>query len=56
VVKIKYLESNPWSEFDSYPEKEKKIIDVEPSAMVNTTNIQSNEIEEPEEGEHLFHS
>jgi hypothetical protein len=34
----------------------KRIINVEPSAMVTTTKVRSSEPEEPEEGDCLFHS
>jgi hypothetical protein len=34
----------------------KRIINVEPSAMVATTKVQSSKPEEPEEGKSLFHS
>ena len=37
-------------------EKGKQIIDTQPSATVATTKIQPKDPEEPEEGEHLFHS
>ena len=46
------LESNS----DSEMEKGKQIIDAEPSAIVATTHIQLEDLEEPKEGEHLFHS
>jgi hypothetical protein len=36
--------------------KGRYIIDVEPSAIVSTTKIHPGEPNEPEEGEHLFHS
>jgi len=37
-------------------EKGKKIIDAEPNTTVSTAKVQKNEPEDPEEGEHLFHS
>ena len=37
-------------------EKERHIIDLEPSATVATTKIHPSEPDEPEEGENLFHS
>ena len=48
--------SNPESEIDNRNEKGKQIIDAEPSAIVATTKIQKNELDDPEEGERLFHS
>lgn len=36
--------------------KGKQIIDAEPSVTVATAKIQKNELEDPEEGECLFHS
>jgi hypothetical protein len=41
---------------ESELEKGRWIIDVEPSATIATTKIQPGEPDEPEEGEHLFHS
>jgi hypothetical protein len=37
-------------------DKGKQIINVEPSAIIATTNVQPSEPKEPEEGECLFHS
>jgi len=37
-------------------DKWKNIIDAEPNAIVVTTKIYKIEPEDPEEGEHLFHS
>ena len=47
---------DPESKPDKGNDKGKKIIDVDPSAIVATTNIQKEGPEDPEEGEHLFHS
>ena len=44
------------SELDRGNDKGKKIIDAEPSATVAITKIQKEELEDPEEGEYLFHS
>jgi hypothetical protein len=56
VAKVKASESD--ADFDSKtePERGRWIIDVEPSATVATTKLQPGEPDEPEEGEHLFHS
>jgi hypothetical protein len=43
-------------DFESNPEIWKQIIDAEPSAIVATTKVRPSELEEPEEGERLFHS
>ena len=48
--------SNSESEPSKVNEKGKKIIDVEPNAIVPTTKIEKEEPEDPEEEEHLFHS
>ena len=37
-------------------DKGKKLIYVEPSATIATTKLQREELEDLEEGEHLFHS
>ena len=44
------------SELDKGNEKWKKVIDVDPSAIVSTTKIQREGPDDPEEGERLFHS
>jgi hypothetical protein len=44
------------SDIDSEPERGRWIIDAEPSATVATTKLQPSEPDEPEKGEHLFHS
>ena len=60
VAELKAPESNafsdPESELDKGNEKGKKIIDAEPRSIVATINIQREDPEDPEEGEHLFHS
>jgi hypothetical protein len=56
MVELKASESEVDSDSESNPEGGKRIIDVEPSAMVATTKVRPSEPEEPEEGEHLFHS
>jgi hypothetical protein len=53
-VKPSNLDANYDSELE--PERGRKIIDVEPSAIVATTKIYPGELDEPEEGECLFHS
>ena len=37
-------------------DKGKQIINAEPSATIATTQIQPEDLDEPEEGERLFHS
>ena len=44
------------SEPDKVNEKWKQIIDADPNAIVSTTKIQKEEMEDPEEEERLFHS
>jgi hypothetical protein len=56
VVELKASKSVVGSHSESEPEKERQIIDMEPSATIATTKIQSDEPDEPEEGERLFHS
>jgi hypothetical protein len=60
VAELKASESDACSDSESEPnkgnDKGKQIIDAEPSATVATTKIQKIEPEDPEEGEHLFHS
>jgi hypothetical protein len=56
MVELKSSESNAGYESELEPEKGKKIIDVEPGAIVATTKVQPSEPGELEEGEHLFHS
>ena len=54
--KIKEKDSDHALDFDSKPDKGKKIIDADPSATIATTNIQTDESKEIDEGENLFHS
>jgi hypothetical protein len=56
VAELKSYESEVDSDFESNLESGKWIIDAEPSAIVATTKVQPSKPEEPEEGEHLFHS
>jgi hypothetical protein len=56
VAKLKVSESEVDFDSKSNPEGGKWIIDVEPSATVATTKFHPIKIEEPEEGECLFHS
>jgi hypothetical protein len=56
VVEIKDNDPNPDSESNSEYTSKRKIIDVDPTAIVMTTTIQSKEPIDPEEGEYLFHS
>ena len=44
------------SELNKENEKGKQIIDAEPNATISTTKVQKEELEEPEEEVHLFHS
>jgi hypothetical protein len=53
-LKASELEANFDSE--SNPKGGKKIINVEPISTIITTKFYPSEPEEPEEGEHLFHS
>jgi hypothetical protein len=56
VPELKASKSKADSNFESNPEEEKQIIDVETSATIATTKVQPSEPEEPEKGECLFHS
>jgi hypothetical protein len=56
VVEVKAYESDADSNSEAETERGRQIIDAEPSATVATTKIQPGELDEPEEGEHLFHS
>ena len=60
VAELKAPESDacfdPEPEPDKGDDKGKQIIDAYPSAIVATTNLQREDLEDPEEGEHLFHS
>jgi hypothetical protein len=47
---------NPDSNFDLDNNKRRQIIDAEPTTTVTTATTQLEEIEDPEEGEHLFDS
>jgi hypothetical protein len=53
---VKAYESYASSDSELEPKKGRRIIDVEPSATIATTKLQPGEPDEPEEGEHLFHS
>ena len=60
VAELKAPESDAFSDLELEPDKGndkgKQIIDVDPSAIFATTKIQRDDPEDPEEGEHLFHS
>jgi hypothetical protein len=56
VAEVKASESDADFDSESEPERGRWIIDVEPSATIATTKLQHGEPDEPEEGEHLFHS
>jgi hypothetical protein len=56
VIELKDSESKDDFDSESNPEGGKRIIDVEPSATFATTKVRPSEPEEPNEGEHLFHS
>ena len=56
LVEMKSSELDPNSDSYSKMDKGKHIINVEPSSTISTTKIQPEDIEEPEEGECLFHS
>jgi hypothetical protein len=56
VVEVKASNSDAGSDFELEPERGRQIFDVEPSTTVATTKLQPGELDEPEEGERLFHS
>jgi hypothetical protein len=56
VAEVKASESDADSDSETEPERGRQIIDAEPSATIATTKLQPGEPDEPEEGEHLFHS
>jgi hypothetical protein len=56
VVEVKDMEPNLDSESDLENIENRQIIDADPTATVATTTIQLEELVDPEEGEHLFHS
>jgi hypothetical protein len=56
VAEVKAYESASSSDSKSEPKNGRWVIDVEPSATLATTKIQPSEPNDPEEGEHLFHS
>eukprot|EP00253_Pinus_taeda_P027104 PITA_27104 len=60
VAELKVSKSDACSNSKSKPDKGndkgKHIIDADPNATVATAKIQKNELEDPEEEEHLFHS
>jgi hypothetical protein len=56
VAELKASNSNPSFDFDSEIEKGKQIIDVEPNVTITTTKFYPKELEDPKQGERLFHS
>jgi hypothetical protein len=56
VVEFKETKSIHESDSDSDNNKRRQVIDAEPTATIMTTTIQPEELEDPEEGELLFHS
>jgi hypothetical protein len=56
VAELKDSKSEVDSDFESNLEGVKQIIDAKPNATIATTKFQPRKLEEPEEGEHLFHS
>jgi hypothetical protein len=56
VAEVKASESNVDYDFEPETERGRQIIDIEPSATIATTKLQPGEPNEPEEGEHVFHS
>jgi hypothetical protein len=56
MAEVKASESDAGYDSELEPERGRHIINVEPSATVSTTKLQPGETDEPEEGEHLFHS
>jgi hypothetical protein len=56
MAELKASKSEAYFDSKSNLEGGKQIIDAEPSATVATTKVRPNKLEEPEEGECLFHS
>jgi hypothetical protein len=56
VDEVKASELDAGSDSESKPERGRWIINLETSAIVVTTKLQPGELDEQEEGEHLFHS
>jgi hypothetical protein len=56
MVKLKDSDLEEGYEYELDPEKGKWIIETKLNAIVATTRVQPSELEEPEEGEHFFHS
>jgi hypothetical protein len=56
VAEIKYKDLNPDSEFDYENTRKRQIIETDPTAIVVIATIQLEELTDPKEGEHLFHS
>jgi hypothetical protein len=56
VAEVKSSESNVGFESDPKLDRGRRIINAEPSSTVSTTKLQPGELDEPEEGECLFHS
>ena len=56
MVELKDSDMDACFDFEPKPDKGKQIIDAEPIATVATTKLQKAELEDPEEGERLFHS
>jgi hypothetical protein len=56
VVELKASKSEVDSDSQSNLEGGNQIINVEPSSIVSTIKVHPSELEEPEEGEFLFHS
>jgi hypothetical protein len=56
VAEVKAYESDVGSNSEPKLERRRWIIDMEPSVVVATTKLQPSELDESEEGEHLFHS
>jgi hypothetical protein len=52
---MKYSESEAYLDFESKPAGGNHIIDVEHSSTIATTKVHPRELEEPKEGERLFH-
>ena len=56
MVELKASKLEVDSDSKSNSEGGKWIVDFEPSATVTATKVWWNKLEEPKEGEHLFHS
>ena len=56
MADLKEKESEPVSDSNLEKNKGKQIMDTEPTSTIMIKTIQPKELDDPEEGEHLFHS